>query len=173
MRQDQFEALQARGELTAIRLRELLDYNPATGVFTNKSPRKKITVGEIAGAIDKSNGYWKITIDRRHYFAHRLAFLFMTGAWPSAFVDHINGDRTANHWENLRDVPKRINQQNRRTATAGSKSGLLGAHKKRGRWSSQIHSNGQLIKLGVFTTAEQAHTAYVTAKRKLHEGCTI
>lgn len=163
----------ATNDLTATRLRELLDYNPETGVFTNRAPRKKIKVGAKAGAIDKSNGYLKITIDRRHYYAHRLAFLFMTGSWPVAFVDHVNGDRTANQWQNLRDVPKRVNQQNRRKATAGSASGLLGAHKKRGRWSSQITANGEHTKLGTFATPEQAHAAYINAKRQLHEGCTL
>ncbi len=50
--------------LTTERLRELLDYNPETGVFTNRAPRKKIRVGEVSGALDKSTGYIKITIDR-------------------------------------------------------------------------------------------------------------
>lgn len=159
--------------LTVERLKQLVSYDPETGIFTNSAPRKKVRVGEVAGALDKSNGYIKICIDRKHYYAHRLAFLFMTGAWPAAFVDHCNGERTDNRLANLRDVPKRVNQQNRRTATVGSASGLLGAHKKRGRWSSHIRANGALVKLGTFATAEQAHAAYVNAKRQLHEGCTL
>jgi hypothetical protein len=97
----------------------------------------------------------------------------MTGAWPGVFVDHVNGDRTANQWQNLRDVPRRVNQENRRTATDGSASGVLGAHKKRKRWSSQIQTKGKLVKLGVYDTPQQAHAAYILAKRQLHEGCTL
>jgi hypothetical protein len=88
-------------------------------------------------------------------------------------VDHINGRRDDNRWCNLRDASRLVNQQNMRRAVAGSASGLLGAHKKRGKWSSQIKVRGVLVKLGIFETADQAHAAYLAAKRQLHEGCTL
>jgi hypothetical protein len=74
---------------------------------------------------------------------------------------------------NLRDASRRVNQQNMRRALSGSASGLIGAHKKRNKWSSQIRVEGGLIKLGVFATAQAAHDAYVKAKRQYHAGCTI
>lgn len=163
----------AKADLTAARVRELLHYDPATGVFTNRAPRKKVRVGEVAGTVDGSTGYVKLRIDRRNYYGHRVAFLHATGEWPKQIVDHINGVRTDNRWTNLRDAPRVINQQNQRRAAGASASGLLGAHKKRDGWSSQIVVNGQMVKLGVFKTAEAAHDAYVRAKRELHEGCTI
>lgn len=159
--------------LTPDRLRELLVYTPETGVFTNRTPRKKIRVGDVAGAIDKSNGYAKITIDRSHYYAHRLAFLYMTGAWPVNHVDHINGERADNRWANLRDVSRTVNQQNMRRASKTSRSGLLGAFKKRDRWESRIRVQGTVRHLGVFGSPEEAHAAYITAKRQAHPGCSI
>ncbi len=161
-------------ELTADRLREVVTYDPTTGAFRNACSRKKVRIGEIAGTVDKSVGYIVLCIDRRRYYGHRLAFLYMTGRWPDECVDHINGDRIDNRWANLRSVSRSINQQNMRRAMHGSSSGLLGAHRKRGRWSSQIRTvDGQLMRLGTFDTAEEAHVAYVTAKRKLHEGCAL
>ena len=159
--------------LTAERLKQLVSYDPETGVFTNSTPRKKVRVGEVAGALDKSNGYIKLTIDRRHYFAHRLAFLFVTGAWPTGIVDHINGNKTDNKLANLRQGSRELNQQNMRKANNASSSGLLGAFKKRDKWESKIKVHGKVIRLGAFDTAEQAHHAYVQAKRQHHAGCTI
>lgn len=159
--------------LTAERLRELVHYDPGTGIFTNRAPRKKIRVGEVAGTVDKDSGYVVLCLDRARYYGHRLAFLYMTGEWPKLMGDHKNGARADNRWDNLRDASRLVNQQNMRGAARGSASGLLGAHKKRDRWTSQIKVRGQLVKLGTFLTPEAAHSAYVCAKRKYHEGCTI
>lgn len=160
-------------KLTAERLRALVIYDPETGVFTHRAARKKIRVGEIAGTVDKQSGYALLCIDRRRYYGHRLAFLYMTGKWPKHMVDHRDGNRSNNAFVNLRDASRTINQQNRRSATVGSASGLLGAFKKRNKWESRIRTGGHIVPLGVFDTALQAHKAYVTAKRQLHEGCTL
>ena len=159
--------------LTQARLRELLHYDPETGAFMWRTTGYgRPPLGAEAGTIDKQSGYRCICVGGRKY-AHRLAFMYMTGNWPRHLVDHINGNRADNRWCNLRDMPRIINQQNRRSASSGSASGLLGAHKKRDRWSSQIKAKGVMHKLGVFATAEEAHAAYVEAKRRLHAGCTI
>lgn len=163
----------AKANLTAARLRELLHYCPETGIFTNCAPRKKIRVGEVAGTIDKASGYVILGIDRRHHYGHRLAFLYVTGTWPSQLIDHRDGDRSNNRWTNLRDEPRSINQQNMRGAAAGSASGLIGAFKKRNRWESRIRVGAKTIRLGTFATARAAHDAYVVAKREHHPGCTI
>lgn len=163
----------AKTDLTAARLRELLDYNPDTGIFTNRAPRKKIRVGEVAGSFDRSHGYIVLSVDCQKHYGHRLAFLYMTGRWPEFVVDHMNGNRSDNRWSNLRDATRLVNQQNMRSASTASSSGLLGAFKKRAKWTSNIRFKGGLVRLGSFNTASEAHAAYVAAKRKLHEGCTI
>jgi hypothetical protein len=167
-RKDRF---MANPNLTAERLRQLVDYDPETGIFTWKIKRKKVVVGERAGRMMNS-GYQAIGIEYGLYLAHRLAWLYVYGEWPKHNLDHINGNRLDNRIANLRDVPQVVNAQNRRRALG--RSGLIGAFTaKAGRWRSQIRINGSQVPLGFFDTAEEAHQAYLTAKRRLHEGCTI
>ena len=93
--------------LTYERLRELLHYDPETGAFTwIKSTYRKGQPGTPAGCLSKRLGYILIGIDKRLYYAHRLAFLWMTKQWPEKEVDHINLDKADNRWANLR--PARV-----------------------------------------------------------------
>lgn len=100
--------------ITQARLKELLSYDPATGVFIWKVTRNgKMKVGLPAGSIDREDGYVEICLDRRDYKAHRLAWLYVTGAWPVYGIDHIDRDKTNNRFINLRDVPHSVNLKNR------------------------------------------------------------
>lgn len=161
--------------LTAGRLRELLHYDPATGVFTWLVHRQRHRAGTVAGS-PHSAGYIEIGVCGRSYLAHRLAWLYVHGEWPARDVDHRNGIKTDNRIDNLRDVTKVVNLQNRRGAAAGNVSGLLGVSKsaaKCGRWFARLQVNGRQKSLGSFDSPEAAHAAYLTAKRQLHEGCTL
>jgi len=159
--------------LTIERLKHLLHYDPDTGVFTHRVPRKRVIVGTEAGHIDESTGYRTICIDYKKYYAHRLAYFYVTGVWPSSLIDHRDTDKLNNRFINLRDASRLINQQNVRKAPSNSSTGLIGAHKKRGKWSSKIRVDGKVVQLGTFDTAQAAHETYVIAKRRLHEGCTL
>jgi hypothetical protein len=116
--------------LTHDRLLERLAYNPETGVFTwlwAKSQRAAWNsrhAGRQAGALG-IRGYICISIDRRLYPAHRLAWLYVKGVWPAEQVDHINHDRTDNRMANLREVSKAENAKNKSPSTL-NKSGLTG-----------------------------------------------
>ena len=161
--------------LTQDSLRSQLHYDEVTGVFTRIAiaHSSKAKVGDIAGFIDAS-GYVRIFVLGRQYKAHRLAWLYLHGTWPTGEIDHIDSNKKNNSANNLRDVPKPINQQNRKTPTR-SASGLLGVTRStRGnRYVARIRVGGTTKYLGSFLTAEDAHLAYITAKRKNHEGCTI
>lgn len=117
-----------------------------------------------------SHGHIQVMIDKKYYFVHRLAFMFMTGQLPPAdkVVDHINGDNQDNRWCNLRAVTQSVNQQNRHRARNGCKSGMLGASWSSdiGMWRSEIMLDGKRTYLGRFATAEKAHKAYMTARAK-------
>ncbi len=159
-------------DLTAQRLRELLHYDPDTGVFRWRNPRGKAARNPTAGSID-SSGYVKIGIASQDHRAHRLAWLYVHSVWPDGQVDHMDGNPGNNAIGNLRDVPQAVNQQNQRGAHSDSKHGLMGVTKRKTGWVARINIEGAHHYLGVFPSQESAHAAYLAAKRTRHAGCTI
>jgi hypothetical protein len=154
--------------LTAERLRRLLSYDPETGVFTWRSPGTGRRVSGIAGCLG-GTGYWHINLDNRIYPAQRLAWLYQTGEWPAADIDHINRDRADNRWCNLRAATKSQNSSNR-CADFNNTAGFKGVtwYKARRKWQAMITVNGKHIYLGVFDTPHQAYANYCLAARKHH-----
>jgi hypothetical protein len=118
-------------------------------------------------------GYQLVCVDGHKYPAHRLAWLIAHGVWPDGQIDHINGNRADNRLENLRDVPRAINAQNQRRAPKNSASGFLGVSRHNNRWRARITIDKRTVRLGTFDTPHQAYAAYLSAKRQLHDGCTI
>lgn len=158
--------------LTQARLRELLDYDPETGVFTRKVCVANVAAGTIAGCRKKDSGYVVISIDDTIYRAHLLAWLYMTGSWPERFVDHRDLNKSNNRWRNLRLATKSQNQANI-GLTKGNASGLKGVSRYRAGerygkpWQSGIRKDGKSIHLGHYATKEEAAHAYMLAAAKL------
>lgn len=156
--------------LTQELLKKYLSYNPETGLFIRLiTTSRKANAGLVAGRVDKQ-GYVRISVMGKHQKAHRLAFLYMTGAFPSMDVDHINGNRSDNRWINLRDVPASINVQNIFMPQTNGTSGYRGVsfHKKSGKYRATIRANGKTKQIGTFLTAEEAGNAYLMAKSVFH-----
>lgn len=150
---------------------DVLHYEPETGfLFWLAHPRKP-KIGKRAD-IAGSRGYRIVCHDWKQYGAHRVAWFLSHSEWPEQ-LDHINGDRSDNRLCNLRKATQELNSQNIRAAKANSTHGVLGASPKRGGYRAQIQAYGRRYYLGSFPTSEQAHAAYIQAKRKLHDGCTI
>lgn len=158
--------------LTFSDLNALLAYDPISGVLTWKVSRGRVKAGSVAGTLD-SDGYLIFQAKGVPLKVHRVAFLLMTGNWPKGLIDHENRIRSDNRWSNLRDASNSVNQQNKVDAYLNSKSGLLGAHPHGDKFRAQISRKGVRILIGTFDTAEQAHSAYLEEKKKLHEGCTL
>lgn len=159
-------------EISAEYAKSVLSYDPVTGEFVWVKGRNR---GKVAGVITQA-GYRIITVARKIYLASRLAWLVSTGEWPECFIDHINGNKDDNRLNNLRNISRRGNVENQRKAMNRNKSsGLLGVSKgaKDNKWKAKIHSHGCDYQLGRYDTKEEAHLAYVIAKRLLHPGCTI
>ena len=149
--------------LTAERLRELLRYDPTTGVFTWRVNRGRVAHGDVAGSIN-CDGYVRIRLDGVEYLGHRLGWLYVKGVWPVDRIDHRNCIRDDNRFSNIREAT--VRQNNRNTLVrSSSRSGLKGASfdRVRGRWRSQIHVAGRQRYLGIFDTAAEAHAAYCEA----------
>ena len=161
-------------ELTAERARELLDYDPLTGDMTWRSSKGGRVKGAKTGR-SAQHGYLHVSVDRKIHPAHRVAWLIAYGCWPANQIDHINGVRTDNRLTNLRDVPSSHNAENQRRAKANNKTGFLGVyrHARDKKYTAEIQAMGKRISIGRYTTPEEAHQAYLTAKRQLHAGCTI
>lgn len=156
--------------LTHARLRDLLHYDPNTGVFTWRVSRKGVKhAGAVAGDMNR-RGYWRVNVDQRRYIASVLAWFYMTGAWPEQDIDHKDGVRHHNWWSNLRQVSRSVNNQNQRRAQCHSKSGYLGVSPNRKGWAASINADGVKHHLGTFSTPQEAHAVYVEAKRRLHPG---
>jgi len=167
----------AKAILTAERLRELLHYDPDTGIFTRRVRTSTSTrVGEVAGTVRGTGGYRCVPVDGKRYAEHRLAWFYVYGRWPTEQIDHINGIRIDNRIVNLRDASGSMNRENQRAARSDNRSsGILGVcycklHKK---WKASIRVKGVLKHIKYCATAEEARDAYIRAKRALHEGCTI
>lgn len=155
--------------ISAEEARQLLDYNPETGVFTWRVQRRGTArVGSIAGRVD-SGGYIQIAIYGRRYQAHRLAWMIVHGAWPEKHIDHINGKRRDNRLCNLRLATQSENLCNTKRRSDNT-SGVKGVswHNASKKWRARIAIYRQTKILGYFATPEEAHAAYCNAARELH-----
>jgi hypothetical protein len=160
-------------QLIPERLSELLAYSPESGEFIWIAPAsRRVKVGAVAGSLT-SGGYISIRVDGVAYQAHRLAWLWVTGQWPTHEIDHRDGVRTNNRIGNLRDATRLVNAQNMRLPKRNSKSGVLGVVPYGDRWIARITAKRKEKHLGIFDTSDAAHAAYLSAKRELHEGCTL
>ncbi len=154
--------------LTQDELRNKFTYNPETGIFlyipAKRNNRKKMEAGFYC-----SSGYLCIGIKGKYYKLHRLAFLYMNGKIPEKSVDHINGIRDDNRWENLREATSFENCQNIKLYSSNS-TGFMGVtyYKNIKKFAAQIQFNKKNKYLGLFNTAEQAHAVYLEQKILLH-----
>jgi hypothetical protein len=163
----------SRDTLTQARLKELLHYDPETGVFTWREFRRgKAVAGSVAGSLNPT-GYIHIYVDNNPYKAHRLAWLYTNGAWPEKFIDHINGVRDDNRLCNLRAVTNQENVCNIKNARSDSTTGLLGVGARRNKFVATVRHKGQRFFLGYFDTAEEAYAAYLVKKREVSETFTL
>lgn len=153
-------------KLAAEQLRDLLHYDPETGVFTRikiVAPQSRIRVGDIAGSLN--HGYWRIKVGGRAgraYGAHRLAWLYMTGKWPEDEIDHIDLDPSNNRWSNLREANRSTNIANTKCRSDNA-CGLKGVYRGQGQkrpWRAEITLHKKRVFIGAFATMEEAKAAY-------------
>lgn len=123
--------------------------------------------GDIAGTVDKTNGYRRIAIDGKRYAAHRLAWLYMTGVLPEELIDHENRQRDDNRWANLRPADNSKNAVNSRQRHNASGARGVDYFEDRGLYRARIVKDRKLRSLGYFSSIEAASRAYEEARAKL------
>lgn len=164
---------------------ELFDYDPLTGIFIRK-PRdirwfidgaqtakhnmlawNAKFAGTQAESTNTDTGYVRIGLFGKRILAHRLAWLYMTGSLPKEQIDHIDGNRANNKWDNLREAN---NAQNNRNGglRVNNTSGFKGVYFNQGKWRAQITVDYKVKYLGTFSSAEEGHLAYIAASKKYH-----
>lgn len=152
--------------MTQERLKELLDYDPETGVFEWRVDRGgSVKAGRSAGGIDRK-GYVKIVVDGRAYRGHRLAWLYVYGRFPAQETDHINLIKADNRISNLREATRSNNCANKKPYRSGLKCAYWKSRIR--RWTAQIRRNGVLVHLGCFKTELEAHERSMIELTLLH-----
>ena len=148
-----------RSDLSAERLREVMEYDPDTGIFYRRRFRVRRPSGNL-----HYEGYLRIFVDGANYFAQRLAWLYVYGRWPEGDIDHIDGDRLNNRISNLRETEHWLNMHNR-TAPRPKKDPTIprGVQQRGNRWRAMIGVNNRRIVLGSFDSKEEAGRAYAEA----------
>jgi hypothetical protein len=160
--------------LSADEARRVFLYDPESGLLSWRArPSVGVKVGDSAGS-KRKDGYLGLKYRGQQYLAHRIAWLITYGSWPVQDVDHIDGNRSNNAIANLRDVSRAMNVQNVRAPRCSNEaSGMLGVTKRGRKWQASIWAGGRRSYLGLFSAPEEAHAAYVQAKRQLHPGNTM
>lgn len=147
-------------------LKQWVHYDSETGIFVRLKAGRRCH-DRLIGAPVGSNrhGYRAARLFGRTYALHQLAWLYMTGEWPSRSIDHINRNRADNRWSNLRLAARTQQNANMSPRSDGiSPSGVRGVYAlSSGRWRARIYHNGHPLHLGVFDTIDEAKAAWLAA----------
>lgn len=154
--------------LTPDQIRQLLAYDPDTGVFVWRPRARWVNnrAGKQAGILNKQ-GYVCVTVRSKSYLAHRLAWAYTYGEWPTHNLDHINRNRADNRITNLREASAGENAQNT-PRYRSNKSGCKGVYEHSwGKWEAYITINRKRVYLGVFESLAEAKNARQKAQTAL------
>jgi len=150
-------------------VKDTFEYDPDTGVCTWKIYRLKAAPGEpIDERYVYKDGYIVISLKNKAHMLHRLIWLWMTGDWPKNQIDHLNGDKLDNRWENLKDVTQHQNLCNKGAYKKESPEPTGVRKEGKNTWSAILTVQGTQMNLGRFDDPEKAHNAYLQAKLLFH-----
>lgn len=140
-----------------------------TGELRWLHSRKQVKAGDIAGGFNTA-GYRVLSYSGHQYKIHRIIYAYYTGRWPK-LIDHINGDRSDNRIENLREATHQLNSTN--TNKVRGKIPYRGVSQADGKYVASVQCKGTRHFLGRFDTAEKAHDAYLSRRKELNPDLAI
>jgi len=149
--------------ITQVELKNLFDY--VDGQLVAKTNSKFRKIGVIVGSLN-SNGYLVASVKSKIYRIHRLVFLWHYGFMPKQ-IDHMNGVRSDNRIENLRQATSAQNNQNRKPMGSSGIKGVVW-HKKSSKWVASVCINKKSVHIGSFANKEDAAQAATKARKELH-----
>lgn len=158
--------------ITQSDIKSVAHYDEQTGIFTRLTSAGGFHIGTSMGRTD-TYGYRQLNIQSRSYLAHRAAWLYVYGEWPTDEIDHIDGNRSNNAISNLRIVKRQGNNQNIRKSRVTNIVGVLGVSRSGKKFTARINADGSQVHLGTFNTPEEAYESYLQAKRKFHVANTL
>ena len=140
-------------------IEENISYDPNTGLFkylTRKGRKNK----DLVVTSKDSHGYIRVSYKGKRYLGHRVAFYLMKGYWPQEDVDHIDGDRLNNKWDNLREASRSQNLWNQKCTRGSSKYKGVTKHQK--GWVAQCNPRKNFGSgyIGFFLSEQEAALAY-------------
>ena len=149
-------------------LKREVSYDPETGVFIRLRKTNRTPAGAVA-TYPGNFGYPRLRVCGREIYAHRAAWLYMTGALPVNQIDHRDRNPANTAFSNLREATCAQNNQNK-MKPKGSRAGYIGVslHKKSGLWRARLNLGGKTLLNTYHKTAEEARDAYLAAKPVLH-----
>lgn len=156
-------------DVLQMRAREHLIYDAASGFLGWARPlTNRAVVGAEAGWVDETTGYRRLYFLGDFIYVHQIIWVMETGKFPT-MIDHVNGDRTDNRWENLRIATPHQNMCNskiRSNNTSGHKGVSFCKVKK--KWYAYIRAHGKSIALGRYHKLEDAIAARLAGEAKYH-----
>lgn len=148
-------------EISVDALHEHFTLDSSGLLYWKKKPKRNncVRVGAMAGATTYE-GYRVVRLMGVQLRVHRVVWAMTHGEWPTFVIDHINGDRSDNRPENLRDVDYCTNSANRKLSK-NNKSGVNGVFARKHGFEVAIKRNGTRVWLGTYRTLEHAKTAII------------
>lgn len=162
-----FHGIAISKPITFEQLRRLVSYNQKTGIFTWNVDARSYKQGDVAGYYNKANGYVRLIFKKDQYYAHVLAWLYMTGYWPKKEIDHEDTDGSNNKWSNLREATHAQNGWNKNKSIRNT-TGYKGVCVCGNKFAASIIANGKQTRLGTFGSAKKAALVYDEAAVRIH-----
>jgi hypothetical protein len=148
------------------KLLELFEYK--NGDLYNKKSRQRAKAGELAGSMLK-DGYRQVHLSNKSYKVHRIIFMMQYGYLPPQ-IDHINGNRSDNHIENLRPATNATNQYNRKPQKNNT-TGHKNIHwcNRSQKYVVSFRIDGKLSSYGYFKDINKAKNVAMQKRIELHQ----
>ena len=157
-------------ELTQELVKKHIEYRD--GKLFWKIPKKgmnKSINGDYPAGWDNGEGYIKLSFLNKSYYAHQIVFFMHYGTLPK-FIDHIDGNKSNNKIENLRESTLQQNNCNKKINNINSKSKVRGVcpSKDGKKWLVKISHNNKTLHMGTFEDLELADLVAQEARNKYH-----